>query len=340
MRSRMRAGLHMAIGGLLVLGGWQVAARASAASTPAVISGCYDAPGSGGRDDRGKDGERGKGDDSTGALRIVRAASDCKRGETFIQWNQAGVPGPQGVPGPAGAVGATGPVGPAGVLPSVSCPAGQFLTGIVGGVAQCAGASTPPSGYVLTLLVQGSGTVTSSPPGISCTESGAGCSATFAAGTSVDLFAQAAPGAQLQFWSGTGCTGSTSPLCSVVMNGARSMGATFSIAPPPVGELRVNPADPIIFAAGSTKVYQVQNIGAASTGAISIASASPNFTVVTGPSDGCSGVSLAVGASCTFTVTFTLPAGQAVYWEESALTITAPSAPPVVVPVYAQFPMT
>jgi len=334
MRSQLRAGVHVVLGGLLVLvalGGWQVAARASAASTPAVISGCYDAPGSGGRDDRGRNNDRGKGDESTGALRIVRGASDCKRGETFIQWNQAGVPGPQGVAGPTGPA---GPVGPAGTLPSVSCPSGQFLTGIVGGAAQCASVSAPPSGYVLTLLVQGSGRVTSNPPGINCTGTGAGCSATFPVGASVDLFAQPDAGASLQFWSGTGCTGSTLPQCTVVMSGARSMGATFSTALPSA-ELRVTPSEPITFSAGSAKVYQVQNTGTAPSGALSVTLSSPNFVIV--GSDGCTGVSLAPGASCTFQLTFVLPPGQVEYFEEAGIAIEAPFAPTVVVAVYGEY---
>ena len=335
MRSRLRAGIHVALGGLLVLvalGGWQVAARASAASTPTVISGCYDAPGSGGRDDRGRDNDRGKGDESAGTLRIVRGASDCKRGETFIQWNQAGVPGSQGVPGP---VGATGPAGPVGVLPSVSCPSGQFLTGIVGGAAQCASVSAQPSGYVLTLLVQGSGRVTSNPPGINCTGTGAGCSATFPAGAAVELTSQPDAGASLQFWSGTGCAGSTLLQCSVVMTGARSMGATFSTAPPPSAELRVTPSEPITFSAGSVKMYQVQNTGAAASGALSVTLSSPNFVIV--GLNGCTGTSLAPGASCTFQLNFVLPPGQVAYFEEAGIAIEAPFAPTVVVAVYGEY---
>lgn len=85
-----------------------------------VISACYTMPQNGGR---GDDRDRGRGDDNTGGLRIVNAASDCRRGETFIQWNEsgpqgpagpAGVQGPAGPAGPAGAAGAVGPQGPAG----------------------------------------------------------------------------------------------------------------------------------------------------------------------------------------------------------------------------------
>jgi len=324
----------VALGGLLVLvamGGWQVAARASAASTPAVISGCYDAPGSGGRDDRGKSDDRGKGDDSGGALRIVRGASDCKRGETFIQWNQAGVPGPQGVPGPTGP---TGPVGPMGALPSVSCPTGQFLTGIAAGVAQCASTSTV-SGYALSLMVQGDGTVTSNPPGINCTAAGGTCSATFGAGTTVELFAQPAVGAEFLLWYGSACAGSTLPACSVTMTSTRNLTASFSVAPQ-AGLFKVTPANPIVFGPGATKTYQITNVGTAASGPISISLSSPNFHIV--GVNGCQGVSLAVGASCSFAVTFVLPPeGFPVYFEEAAFAVEAPNAPVLVVAIYAEY---
>jgi hypothetical protein len=336
MRSRLRAGVHVALGGLLVLvalGGWQVAARASAASTPTVISGCYDAPGTGGRDDRGRENERGKGDESTGALRIVRAASDCKRGETFIQWNQAGVPGPQGVAGPTGPA---GPVGPTGALPSVSCPSGQFLTGIAAGVAQCASTSTV-SGYALSLMVQGDGTVTSNPPGINCTVTGGTCSATFGAGTTVELLAQPAVGAALISWFGPGCAGSTMPQCSVTMTSARNLTAIFSVAPQ-AGLFKVTPADPITFGPGATKTYQITNAGTAASGPISVTLSSPNFHIA--GVNGCQGVSLAVGASCSFAVTFVLPPeGFPVYFEEAAFAIEASNAPVLTVAMYAEYPV-
>jgi hypothetical protein len=328
MKSRVQAWIHVALGAFLalaVLGGWEVASIASAAS-PTLISGCYTTP-SGGRGD-----DRGRGDESTGALRIVRSSSDCRRGETFIQWNQAGQPGPAGVSGPAG------PQGPAGALPNVSCPPGQFLTGIASGVGQCGSPSAPPSGYVLSVLVQGDGMVTSTPPGISCKAGGGGvCAATFGVGTTVDLLAQPATGAAFLLWSGAGCSGSTVPLCSVVMTSARNLTADFSIAPQ-AGLLRVIPDTPIVFGAGATKTYQVTNAGTAASGSVTVTVPSPNFRIVTGTNT-CQGTSLAVGASCTFALTFTLPPdGFPVYWEESAITIEAPNAPTVVVAIYAEYP--
>lgn len=67
--------------------------------------------------------------DKKGNLRIVTDSSDCRKNETFISWNQAGIQGPpgpvgpqgpqgpQGIQGPkgdTGATGTTGPTGPAG----------------------------------------------------------------------------------------------------------------------------------------------------------------------------------------------------------------------------------
>lgn len=77
--------------------------------------------------------------------------------------------------------------------------------------------------YSLNVAVSGSGTITSSPAGISC---GATCSATYASGTSVTLTAAAASGYSFAGWSGV-CTG-TSTSCVVSMTAARSVAATFT----------------------------------------------------------------------------------------------------------------
>jgi hypothetical protein len=69
----------------------------------------------------------------------------------------------------------------------------------------------------------GSGTVTSSPPGISCPPT---CSAGYDTGTSVVLSAQAASGSTFSGWSGEGCTGTGT--CTVTMNGNKSVTASFN----------------------------------------------------------------------------------------------------------------
>src|SRR5437016_14127428 len=83
----------------------------------------------------------------------------------------------------------------------------------------------------------GSGTVTSSPAGITC---GTGCltaSADYDNGTAVTLTATAAGGSTFAGWSGGGCSG-TSP-CTVTMTAARSVTATFNVQQ---FTLTVNPA--------------------------------------------------------------------------------------------------
>jgi len=68
----------------------------------------------------------------------------------------------------------------------------------------------------------GSGTVNSSPGGISC---GTTCSANFTTGSSVTLTASPASGSTFAGWSGA-CTGTGA--CSVTMAGARAVTATFN----------------------------------------------------------------------------------------------------------------
>jgi CARDB/Divergent InlB B-repeat domain len=70
----------------------------------------------------------------------------------------------------------------------------------------------------------GSGTVTSSPAGISC---GSDCTQSFASGTRVTLTASAASGSRFAGWSGTACSG-TATACTVVMNAAATVTATFT----------------------------------------------------------------------------------------------------------------
>ena len=61
---------------------------AAAGPTNGVISACYQ-----GNDRDGRDGrnDRNDRDENNGDLRLVDRASDCRRGETFIQWNQSGL---------------------------------------------------------------------------------------------------------------------------------------------------------------------------------------------------------------------------------------------------------
>ncbi len=72
----------------------------------------------------------------------------------------------------------------------------------------------------------GTGTVTSSPAGISC---GATCAASFNSGSAVTLTAAASAGSTFGGWSGGGCSGTGG--CTVTMNAATAVTATFNVAP-------------------------------------------------------------------------------------------------------------
>jgi Divergent InlB B-repeat domain len=73
----------------------------------------------------------------------------------------------------------------------------------------------------------GSGSVTSSPVGITC---GASCSASFTSGTPVTLTASPAAGSTFAGWSGGGCSGTGT--CTVTLTAATSVTATFQMQVP------------------------------------------------------------------------------------------------------------
>jgi List-Bact-rpt repeat protein len=84
------------------------------------------------------------------------------------------------------------------------------------------------SGETLTVNKSGTGAggVTSSPAGIDC---GATCTHQFAENTPVTLTATADAGSTFTGWSGGGCTGTGT--CSVTMDQARTVTATFTLNP-------------------------------------------------------------------------------------------------------------
>lgn len=82
----------------------------------------------------------------------------------------------------------------------------------------------------------GSGSLSSSPAGINC---GATCSANFAQGTSVTLTPTPASGSVFAGWGGA-CSGTGS--CTLTMDAAKSVSATFNTAPPNTFTLTVNKA--------------------------------------------------------------------------------------------------
>jgi len=75
----------------------------------------------------------------------------------------------------------------------------------------------------------GSGSVTSSPAGISC---GSTCSFRYAHGTLVTLTATPSAGSTFSGWSGSGCSGSGT--CVVTIDTDSAVTSTFTLAPPPL----------------------------------------------------------------------------------------------------------
>jgi len=97
--------------------------------------------------------------------------------------------------------------------------------------------AAPTSALTVSRNGTGSGTVTSNPTGINC---GATCSASFAQGTTVTLTATPVSGSVFAGWNGGGCSGTGT--CTVTMNAAQSVTATFNTAPPSTFNLTVNKA--------------------------------------------------------------------------------------------------
>ena len=113
----------------------------------------------------------------------------------------------------------------------VSTSASPGDAGALPGLAQLAvNAGNDIRDYALgvTKSGSGSGTVTSSPPGISC---GSACSSNFHFGTTVALTATPAPGSSFSGWGGD-CSGAASP-CTVTLDAARNVTASFTANPPP-----------------------------------------------------------------------------------------------------------
>ena len=92
------------------------------------------------------------------------------------------------------------------------------------------GALAPAGTHVLAVSQagSGSGSVSSSPAGISCPGT---CANAFTSGSSVTLTASPASGSTFSGWSGAGCSGSGT--CTVTMGSDASVTATFTTTPPP-----------------------------------------------------------------------------------------------------------
>jgi hypothetical protein len=123
---------------------------------------------------------------------------------------------------------------------------------VVAGYGAYAG-SAPPGTYTLTVAKAGtgSGTVASSPAGISC---GADCSEAYNSGAVVTLSPTAGSGSTFGGWSGA-CTGTGA--CQVTMKAAKSVTATFVPELGPLDFFTLTPcrlldSRPTAYVAGST----------------------------------------------------------------------------------------
>ena len=93
--------------------------------------------------------------------------------------------------------------------------------------AKSVSATFTQSLFTLSVSVSGSGTLTSSPAGISCPST---CSANYASGTGVTLSAAPAAGWLINSWGGA-CSGNgTNATCNVTMNAAESASVTFALS--------------------------------------------------------------------------------------------------------------
>ncbi|MFN8487878.1 MAG: FG-GAP-like repeat-containing protein [Caldilineaceae bacterium] len=112
---------------------------------------------------------------------------------------------------------------PAGSVISQNPAAGSSATA---GSAVALVVSLGPTPVALTVSKAGagSGTVTSTPAGISC---GATCSANFIPSTVITLTAIASTGSTFTGWSGAGCTGTGT--CRVTLDAAKSVTANFTL---------------------------------------------------------------------------------------------------------------
>ena len=134
---------------------------------------------------------------------------------------------------------------------------------------------TAPVTYALTVSRSGLGTgrVVSTPAGIDC---GADCTQTYAANTAVTLTAIPDAGSAFSSWSGA-CTGAGS--CSVTMDAAKSVTATFSTASLSISDVTVTEGN-----SGTTTATFTVSLSAASASTVTVNYATADGTA-TAPAD-------------------------------------------------------
>jgi hypothetical protein len=122
---------------------------------------------------------------------------------------------------------------PSAEFDAISCPAATYCVavgdygtnsaGVEGAIATLA----PTETLTITKTGSGSGAISSTPAGINC---GSTCSLAFPYGTQVTLTATAQLGSAFTGWTGGGCSGTAT--CTVTMNNAQAVTATFAARPP------------------------------------------------------------------------------------------------------------
>jgi len=180
-----------------------------------------------------------------------------------------------------------------------------------------------PGPFTLTVAKSGlgTGTVTSTPSGISC---GTTCSASFANGTVVSLAATPDTGSTFAGWSGA-CSGTGA--CSVTMDAAKSVNANFNSNPPAaLSSITVSPTSVI---GGNSSTGTLTLTGPATSNAV--VTLSSNNASATAPSSvtvpqGATTASFSIGT--TPVASSTVASISAVYngvTKTATLTITRPA---------------
>ncbi len=164
------------------------------------------------------------------------------------------------------------------------------------------GGSPPPQTFNVSVSKpgSGSGTVTSTPAGITC---GSTCSADFTSGTSVTVTAAAGTGSTFAGWSGGGCSGSGS--CTFTVNADTAITATFDAAPGPPSAAITTPPDGASYSFGANANASYSCSAGANGGVLKTGAAG-----CSGPVPNGSPIDTATAGAHTFTVTATDTDGQ------------------------------
>jgi uncharacterized repeat protein (TIGR02543 family) len=168
----------------------------------------------------------------------------------------------------------------------------------------------------LSVSVSGSGKVTGG--GIECGAGATTCNASVSTGSSVTLTATPASGATFEAWGGA-CAGA-GETCTVTMNEAKAVSATFTVTTPPTNTvtltLRVAGSGVVSAPGGTCAATGVTTTCAQSYAAgasVLLTASARTGSRFVGWSGACTGAkatcTVALGAAKTVTATFTAPAG-------------------------------